>query len=80
MNRKYPDHPDGKRNERAYKSEDEHGVHMIVASEPSTYKVDDWNLIEKNHAVLVSKDGQYHIEAIETPSNLLATAKTTQHG
>ena len=80
MNRKYPDHPDGRHNERAYKSAGEHGAHVIVASEPSTYKVEDWNLIEKNHAVLVSKDGRYHNEAVDTPRNLLAIAKTTQHG
>lgn len=79
MNRKYPDHADGLQNEKAYKSADEHGVHMIVASEPSTYKVEDWSLIKKNHALLVDKNGQYHIEAVDTPHDLLATAKTTQH-
>lgn len=35
----------------------EHGRHIIVASEPTTYKKCEWNLIEKNHALLVEADG-----------------------
>ena len=53
MNRKYPDHPDGKENPLARKKAHEHGSHVIVASEPSTYKQKEWNLIEKNHCILV---------------------------
>lgn len=52
---------------------------MIVASEPTTYKVNEWNLIEKNHAVLVS-GGKQLIEAIDLAAEHLATAKTTQPG
>ena len=52
---------------------------MIVASEPTTYKIKDWNLIEKNHALLVS-GGTYSIEPLEVVGEHLATAKTTQPG
>ena len=80
LNRKYPDHPDGGQNDTACRPAHAHGVHMIVASEPTTYKLKEWTLMEKNHAMLVSSDGTYQIEAIDTPSELLATAPTTQHG
>jgi glutamine amidotransferase len=72
LNRKYPDHPDGAKgphgpgkdtgkgeeghNPKAHKKSQEHGEHVIVASEPTTYKDKDWELIEKNHAILVSGD------------------------
>jgi len=73
LNRKYPDHPDGKdsphgvaksgenkgidgHNPEAHKDSAEHGRHVIVASEPTTYKSNEWTLIEKNHAVLISGD------------------------
>ncbi len=36
---------------------DDHGKHVIVASEPSTYKIEEWKLVEKNHAILVEADG-----------------------
>ena len=79
MNRKFPDHPDGKENPKASRTPEEHGTHMIVASEPSTYKAKQWNIIEKNHAVLVSTDGTYRIEEIKTPEDLMATAQTSHH-
>lgn len=56
LNRKYPDTADGRAegNARAWKQAEEHGKHVIVASEPSTYKEDaDWELIGKNHWVKV---------------------------
>ena len=80
LNRKFPDHPDGAENTTANQDAKEHGVHVIVASEPTTYKQKEWNLIEKNHAVLVGKDGKHVSEPIEVPEEILATAKTTQHG
>lgn len=60
LNRKYPDHPDGKKisNFESRKGEQEHGEHVIVASEPSTYKDEDWELIGKNRFLLVGTDGQ----------------------
>ena len=45
-------------------SEQEHGAHVIIASEPSTYKDDDWTLIEKNQAVLVDTSGKMEVKTI----------------
>lgn len=68
LNRKYPDHPDGvelpDRHQAARIEAEEHGAHVIVASEPSTYKVEDWELIGKNQALLVDTDGTAKIEDI----------------
>ncbi|MCJ1310456.1 hypothetical protein MMC25_004120 [Agyrium rufum] len=68
LNRKYPDHPDGSENPHAQKDPSEHGSHVIVASEPSTYKKEEWELIEKNHCVLVGVDGKVRVEAIPMAS------------
>lgn len=57
LNRKFPDHPDGKEVRRkSIRATNEHGKHVIVASEPNTYKEDDWNLIPPNSFVLIDKD------------------------
>jgi glutamine amidotransferase len=74
MNRKYPDHPDGKENTTAYKDPKEHGKHVIVASEPSTYKEKEWELIPKNHCIFVEKDGRIELEAIPYPEEYNAVA------
>lgn len=42
----------------------EHGKHVIVASEPTTYKKCEWNLMEKNRAILVEADGTERIEEV----------------
>jgi len=72
LNRKYPDHPDGielpKKLEGSRLSEQEHGAHVIVASEPSTYKDEEWTLIEKNQAVLVDENGKMEVKSIEYDS------------
>lgn len=66
LNRKYPDHPDGAmRNARGdRKPEQDHGSHVIVASEPSTYKDQDWLLMGKNQALLVDQHGEAELRAI----------------
>jgi glutamine amidotransferase len=51
-------------NPHAYKNTEDHGKHIIVASEPTTYKDHDWTLIEKNHAVVVSGDANVTIEKV----------------
>ncbi|OBT64470.1 hypothetical protein VE03_05355 [Pseudogymnoascus sp. 23342-1-I1] len=51
------------RNPRAKKEVEEHGKHVIVASEPTTYKKVEWELIEKNHAIVV--DGEGEVEFVE---------------
>ncbi|MCJ1438079.1 hypothetical protein MMC27_007466 [Xylographa pallens] len=75
MNSKYPDHPDGKENPRAYMKPEEHGSHVIVASEPSTYKPKEWNLIEKNHCIMVETDGTVKVEEITYPAELNSVAR-----
>lgn len=66
LNRKYPDHPDGiqlpQKHEDSRKASEKHGDHVIVASEPSTYKEEDWTLIGKNQVLLVGVDGKAVLE------------------
>ena len=52
LNSKFPDRPDGTENKDAVKQAHEHGKHVVVASEPSTYKAEEWKLIEKNHLLV----------------------------
>ena len=80
LNRKYPDHPNGDENTTAYKDVDDHGRHVIVASEPTTYKEEEWNLIPKNNCCMVGKDGLAKIEQVELATEHMAQAATTQHG
>jgi glutamine amidotransferase len=51
-------------NPHAHKKAEEHGRHVIVASEPTTYRDHDWTLIEKNHALVVSEDANVTIEKL----------------
>jgi len=62
LNRKYPDHPDdGVTNTRKnLHDEKEHGKHVIIASEPSTYKQEDWKLIPKNVFLMVDEQMNIH--------------------
>lgn len=66
LNRKYPDHPDAGVNRDGMKAESEHGDHVIVASEPTTYKEHDWQLIQKNHCIMVDVNTQLQ----EVPFNV----------
>ncbi|KAF7799392.1 hypothetical protein EIP86_010624 [Pleurotus ostreatoroseus] len=58
LNRKFPGHPDKavKDDEQKLKKAEEHGDHVIVASEPSTYDRDAWELIGKNECIMVGRD------------------------
>ena len=63
LNRKYPGHPDkaGEDNgSQNLKTAEEHGDHVIVASEPSTYQKEDWHLIQKNECIMVGRDMIVH--------------------
>ena len=67
LNRKYPDHPDGvyiRGVSDVGKPEEDHGKHLIIASEPSTYKHQDWNLIGRNQFVLAGADGAFEVTDI----------------
>ena len=57
LNSKYPGHPNGGENSNATKAPEEHGLHVIVASEPSTYKGEEWSLVEKNHLLRIGEGG-----------------------
>jgi glutamine amidotransferase len=60
LNRKYPDGPDGPEAEESKRADaldaDKHGKHIIVSSEPSTYKESEWEVVPKNHKILVEKN------------------------
>ncbi|KAL2392408.1 hypothetical protein ABEF95_004672 [Exophiala dermatitidis] len=80
LNRKYPDLPSGTaENPNATKQVSEHGKHVIVASEPTTYKVQDWSLIEKNYALLVDDRGHATMVKVDLPDSCLARAPTGNH-
>ncbi|KAG9785641.1 N-terminal nucleophile aminohydrolase, partial [Aureobasidium melanogenum] len=80
LNRKYPDLPSGAaENPNATKQVSEHGKHVIVASEPTTYKVQDWSLIEKNYALLVDDRGHATMVKVDLPDSCLARAPTGNH-
>jgi glutamine amidotransferase len=66
MNRKYPDHPDNKEHVPTTNNKpSDHGNHVIVASEPTTYKEKEWNLIEKNHCLTVETNGSVDVTEIK---------------
>lgn len=79
LNRKYPDNHDGTANDNAVKKPNEHGDHVIVASEPSTYKPDDWQTIPKNSSVLVDAAGVLTVEEMEVAENLLVKERSEVH-
>jgi glutamine amidotransferase len=64
LNRKYPDGADGDTSGDPTKKPEEHGAHLIVASEPTTYKDEEWHLIKKNHGLLFSKGGKMEVQAM----------------
>lgn len=76
LNRKYPDHPDGVENPSASKKSHEHGKHVIVASEPTTYKNGDWELIGKNECLMVGDEANVTIQKVDVPADWNAEAAT----
>ena len=79
LNRKYPDHPDGVNTPHQsgqVKDAAEHGNHVIVASEPSTYKDQDWILMGKNQCLMVDTDG--HPTLVDVPYNKSWNADDTE--
>jgi glutamine amidotransferase len=66
LNRKYPDNPDGNTSTDRFtvKAAEDHGKHIIIASEPSTYKADDWHLIPRNSLVTASEEHGVHVKPI----------------
>lgn len=67
LNRKYLDHPDGVEIAGVTdvgKPDSDHGRHLIIASEPSTYKETDWELIGKNKIVVTEANGKFKVEDV----------------
>lgn len=58
LNRKFPGHPDreGDNGLQNLKAAQEHGDHLIVCSEPTTYKKSEWELINKNECIMAGLD------------------------
>lgn len=58
LNRKFPGHPDREDTvgSESMKETQEHGDHVIVCSEPTTYDTSEWELIEKNECLMVGPD------------------------
>lgn len=64
LNRKYPGLPNGGENVYATKSVEQHGRHVIVASEPTTFDEDEWTLIPRNSCLIVERQGMMEVEAV----------------
>ncbi|TVY34262.1 putative glutamine amidotransferase [Lachnellula occidentalis] len=56
-------------NPHARKDAGEHGRHFIIASEPTTYKDAEWDLVEKNRVVLVGSEGLIGTEEVNYPGD-----------
>ena len=66
LNRKYPGHPNkGSANSNQSRDSEQHGSHVIIASEPTTFDEDEWSLIDANNIVLVDKDGKVKMEKVQ---------------
>ncbi|KAF2769182.1 N-terminal nucleophile aminohydrolase [Teratosphaeria nubilosa] len=68
LNRKFPDHPDGidvPGRWQGIKGGESHGRHVIVASEPSTYIAEEWELVGRNEMVLVDEGGGVEVREVE---------------
>lgn len=63
LNRKYQDHADGAEivSDEGRKPREDHGKHLIVASEPSTYRREDWTLIGRNQILYADNHGNFSI-------------------
>jgi len=65
LNTKYPDSADGPCDAACMlKKRKDHGKSVIVASEPATYKKDEWNLIPANHMVAVGRTFEVEVAKI----------------
>ncbi|KII83803.1 hypothetical protein PLICRDRAFT_180146 [Plicaturopsis crispa FD-325 SS-3] len=43
----------------------DHGLHVIVASEPTTFDVDSWKLLDKNDIIMIDKDMNIQVMALK---------------
>ena len=59
---------DNESNHLGAKKPEEHGIYVILASEPSTYDPNEWDLIEQNHCLMFEKIGKAQLEKPEYPA------------
>ncbi|KAF4555204.1 Glutamine amidotransferase domain-containing protein [Elsinoe fawcettii] len=73
LNSRYPGHPDGENgnDSEGKKEAGEHGRHIIVASEPSTFKEEEWKLMEKNTILIAEETGDMRVKKITEEGNIL---------
>jgi predicted glutamine amidotransferase len=82
LNRKYPDNPDGEHTANRFtgKAVEDHGRHIIIASEPSTYKESEWHLIPRNSLVTASAEHGVEVAPIAYKKEWNAEDPTVQDG
>lgn len=82
LNRKYPGSADGGEggNAGAWKRREEHGRHVVVASEPSTFDRAEWRLVGKNQAVVVEGDGGVRVVEVGVLEGWNATVNDIKNG
>lgn len=59
-------------NPHATRGAEEHGKHVIVASEPTTFAENEWSLIPRNSAIIVDGKGGVDIQPIPYDAQLNA--------
>lgn len=70
LNRKYEGHPNADVGgtfgvpETQTRMAEEHGKHVIVASEPTTYIEEEWELLPKNSCLMMDVDGKVVVEDV----------------
>ena len=90
LNRKYPGHPNINskspstaaiaKQHTGHKAASEHGKHVIVSSEPTTYEEKEWKLIPKNNIVLVDETGNLSMRPLEYDGTLDAVDRISSVG
>lgn len=67
IDRRFEGHPDGGEEEegKGKRAGEEKGGHVVVASEPTTFKKDEWKLMPKNSVLFVEeKGGEVKVEEV----------------
>lgn len=69
LNRKYSKSVNGETNSDSTKAPEEHGRHVIVASEPTTYEEEEWKLIPRNSCLIVEANANMVVNDIPYDDN-----------
>lgn len=67
LNRKYPDNACGQDTAERFagRNVEGHGPHVVVASEPMTYRAEDWTLLGRNCCLMVGEQGGCVVRGVE---------------